>query len=166
MRVRREVAKDWEAKQAREFLYAGAAKGSTVAAWKQAARAELARASNESYVQILLDLVKAFERIPYRVLLREAKRLGYPLRLLRLAIATYRLARTVRVGEAMSDLVEAIRGIVAGSGTATTEMRVVMVDIVDAALTLFLEVVATLFVDDLALEKVETLMKLLTRSRG
>ena len=130
----------------------GVGKGSTIAAWKQAARAELARASGEDYVQILLDLVKAFERIPYRVLLREAKRLGYPLRLLRLAIATYRLSRSVRVGDAMSDLVVAIRGIVAGSGTATTEMRIVMVDIVDAALTFCPHVVPTLFVDDLALE--------------
>ncbi len=81
-------------------------------------------------MQVLLDLVKAFERIPYRVLVREAKRLGYPLRLLRLAIATYRLPRTVRVGEALSDLVVALKGIAAGSGTATTEMRVVMINLV------------------------------------
>ena len=43
--------------------------------------------------KVLLDLVKAFERIPHRVLRREADRLGYPLRLLRLAIAVYKMPR-------------------------------------------------------------------------
>ena len=68
------------------------------------------------------------------MLLREARKLGYPLRLLRLAIATYLLPRVVRVGEALSDLAWATRGIVAGSGTATTEMRLAMISIVDNAL--------------------------------
>ena len=68
-------------------LYTGAGRGSIVAAWKQAARVEIDRATGARYAQILLDLVKAFERIPYRVLLRDALRFGYPLRLLRLAIA-------------------------------------------------------------------------------
>ena len=93
MRARRDEAKHWEAKCNRSFLYAGSGKGSTVAAWKQSARAEVAAASEEKYAQVLLDLVKAFERIPYRVLLREAKRLGYPMRILRLAIATYKPPR-------------------------------------------------------------------------
>ena len=57
--------------------------------------------------------------------------------MLRLAISTYKLARTIRVGEAMSDLAYAIRGIVAGSGTATTEMRLTMITIVDVALVFF-----------------------------
>ena len=71
-------------------------------------------------MQVLLDLVKAFERIPYRVLRREANRLGYPLRMLRLAIAVYKMPRVVRVGEAVSDLDWATRGIVAGSGEGTS----------------------------------------------
>ena len=105
-----------------------------MAAWKQAARPGLAKATGARYAQILLDLVKAFERIPYRVLLRDARRLEYPLGLLSLAIATYKMPRVIRVGEAVSDLVWATRGIVAGSGGATSEMRLVMIDIVDQAL--------------------------------
>ena len=68
------------------------------------------------------------------VLLREARRLDYPLRLLRLAITTYKLPRVIRVNEAISDLVWAVRGIVAGSGLATSEMRLVMINIVEQAL--------------------------------
>ena len=134
-------------------MYAGSGRGSTVAAWKQSLRAEFAAATHARYAQLLLDLVKAFERIPYRVLLREANRLRYPLRLIRLAIATYKLPRVIRVGNAVSDLVWAVRGIVAGSGLATTEMRLVMVDIVDKALEVHMTVVPTLFVDDLSSEQ-------------
>ena len=88
MRVRRIEAKAWEISCDRKYLYAGAGRGATVAAWKQAARADAAAAGGKQYGQTLLDLVKAFERIPHRVLLREARRLGYPIRMIRLAIAT------------------------------------------------------------------------------
>ena len=70
MRARRDVARQWERTTARPYLYAGEAKGATVAAWKQAARAELAIAADTDYAQVLLDLVKAFERIPYPLLAR------------------------------------------------------------------------------------------------
>ena len=53
---------------------------------------------------------------------------------MKLAIATYKLPGVIRVCNAISDLVWAIRGIVAGSGLATTEMRLVMIDIVDKAM--------------------------------
>ena len=76
MRLRRKQAKAWEDRCDRPYLYAGTGGGSIVAAWKQAARAELAAATDPHYAQLLLDLVKAFERIPYRVLVREATRLG------------------------------------------------------------------------------------------
>ena len=65
MRVRRPVTLEWEGKQERKYLYAGAAKGATVAAWKQAARAERANLWGTSYGQVLLDLGKAFERIQH-----------------------------------------------------------------------------------------------------
>lgn len=137
MRVRRDVAKSWEASCDRPFLYASAGRGSTVAAWKQAARAEIARASGARYAQVLVDLAIAFERIPYRALRREANRLRYPLHLLRLAIAVYKMPRVVRVGESVSYLVWASRGISAGSGGATSEMLLVMIDIVHQALLVY-----------------------------
>ena len=45
MRMRRHAAKDWENSTDRPYLYAGSGRGSTVAAWKQQARAELAAAT-------------------------------------------------------------------------------------------------------------------------
>ena len=75
--------------------------GAEVAAWKQSARAELAIGDGKHFAQGLLDLVKAYERIPHWVLLREAIRHGYPIWLLQLSVAVYRLLRVIRVDEAV-----------------------------------------------------------------
>ena len=66
MRIRLDVARVWQQEHERPYFYAGSLKGAEVAAWKQAARAELAGASAMmAYVAVLLDLVKAFERVPH-----------------------------------------------------------------------------------------------------
>ena len=90
--------------------------GATVAAWNQAARAELAAASKDvvAYGQALLDLVKAFDRVPHRLLAREAAALGFPLWMVKLSIATYRLKRVIRIGTVVSWELVALRGITAG----------------------------------------------------
>ena len=51
----------------RSWIYAGVGKGADIAAWKQAARAELASTAKwkAGYAQALLDLVTAFERVPH-----------------------------------------------------------------------------------------------------
>ena len=85
-------------------LYAGKGMGANVAAWIQAAAAERAAALRPAvdYAQALLDLVKAFDRVPLWLLLQEATALGYPLRVLRLSIATYLLERVIRIGRVVS----------------------------------------------------------------
>ena len=82
--------------------------------------------------------------------MREAVALGYPLKLLRLSIATYQLRRVIRVGNVASKVVWPLTGITAGSGFATTEMRLAMIRVIDRALTLHPAVTPTLLVDDLA----------------
>ena len=80
MRLRHDVIQQWEQSSAvhREYFYAGPARGAHVATWRQGFRAELARMKKESYAQALLDLVKAFERVPWHVLVREGIQMGYP----------------------------------------------------------------------------------------
>ena len=153
MKMRRTTAAEWERQNERCYLYAGPNKGAEVAAWKQAARAEVANACNDAcYAQCLLDLVKAFDRVPHHVLVREATALGYSLWILRLSLATYTSERVLRVGGGVSTPFQAKRGITAGSGLATAEMRVVMIRIVDKASQIGPVVVPTLFVDDLSAE--------------
>ena len=104
MRARRKAARRWEELNEREWLYAGKGKGANVAAWKQAFFAELVATMKHSveYVQTLLDLIKAFDKVPRWLLVREAVASGYPLKLLRLPIATYQLKRVIRVGKVVS----------------------------------------------------------------
>ena len=95
-------------------------------------------------------MVKAFYYVPHWVLIREGLALGYPLWLLRLSIATYKMSRVLRVRKVVSGLVWAVRGMTAGSGFATTEMRVVMINLVEKALQAHPSVTPTVFVDNLA----------------
>ena len=94
MRARRNAPRIWERRNHRSYLYAGEGKGAQVAAWQQAARGEAAARVKAAYAQGLLDLVKAFDSVPFAILLREAKDLGYPLRILRLSLLTYVLGMT------------------------------------------------------------------------
>ena len=141
----------WEEKQKRVYLYAGKGKGANVAAWKQAISAEVAASLGDDvqYAQALLDLVKAFDRIPLWLLVQEAAALGYPLKILRLSISVYTLERVIRIGGVVSKTILAWRGITAGSIFATTEMRVILIRAMDVGTKAFPRVNPVLFVDGL-----------------
>ena len=112
MKVHLDVVRAWQASYDRPFFYAGPRKGAQVASWKQAARAELASVCEDiAYAGMLLDLVKAFERVPHDWLVRQASRYEYPLAILRLSIAAYRLARTIVVDGVCFSIILATRGI-------------------------------------------------------
>ena len=74
--------------------------GAQKAAWIEAFGAEASTAGGLAHTATLMDLVKAFDRIPQGLLVREAVALAYPLKMLRLSIAIYRMNRTIRVAGA------------------------------------------------------------------
>ena len=125
MRIRLADAAVWQSAHARPWLFAGESKGAEVASWKQAWRSEQAFSKRWSYGAAFLDLVKAFafERVPHDLLVRQARALGYNLRLLRVSLAAYRLARAIRVEGACSCLLTATRGVTARAGHAVIELR-------------------------------------------
>ena len=91
----------------------------------QAARAELASTSSHmEWTCGLLDLVKAFERVPHDWLVRQTVAHHYPLLLLRLSLAAYRLGRVVVIQGVCTKIMWDCRGIVAGAIHATIELRV------------------------------------------
>jgi hypothetical protein len=153
MRARLQVAQQWQAANERPYFYAGPRKGAEVAAWKQAARAELASCSSmTSHVNAMLDMVKAFERVPHQWLARQSGRYDYPMRILRLSIATYRLARCVCIDGVCSALLFASRGITAGAGHATGELRLLLIEWLDDTVRIHRHIVVTVFVDDTSFE--------------
>ena len=64
--------------------------------------------------------------MPHDVLILHAIRYGYPLWLLRLSLAAYRLQRRVGVAGVYGSSARASRGITAGSGFACVELRLVL----------------------------------------
>ena len=115
MCARLDVVRIWQLEHERYYLYAGSMKGANVAAWKQAARAEWASYhASVDYVSNLLDLVKAFERVPHDWLVAHASTLNYPMRILKLSIQAYLLGRSIAVDGMATSLVFASRGITAG----------------------------------------------------
>ena len=158
-RVRSNVARKWEAAQARPSLFGSAGMGALRAAWNVSFAAEAAATSNRTYGQGLLDLIKAFERIPHHLLVKAARKHGYCLVMLRLSLAAYRCSRTLVDNKVCSRLIVAICGITAGSGSATTELRCLVLDVVDAAYVLFPSISLVVFVDDFTIEFCGTFFK-------
>jgi hypothetical protein len=152
MRARLDVVRAWQNKHERVYFYAGPGKGAKVASWKQAARAELAQAiPGTDYACSLLDMVKAFERVPLDWLVRQGIRYTYPMQILRLSIRAYQLPRTIVIDGVCSELLLALRGITAGAGHATVELRLLIIQWADEAISLF-AVTISIFVDDASIE--------------
>ena len=97
MRLRRKQCVEWERKHHREFVYAGKGKGADVAAFKVAARAEVAVAGGEAYGLTLIDLAKCFDLVPRDLLVREAVALNYCQFTFRLSIAAYMIPRCLAI---------------------------------------------------------------------
>ena len=152
MRARAAHARAWESANASRELYGSAGMGAQRAAWVEAFCAESAALESEDHAQALMDLTKAFETVPHDALLDAAKRRGFPLALLRMSIAAYRLKRVVGIDGVYSRQIRATKGITAGSGFATTELRLLLLDVIQptkARWGRFLRL--TLYVDDLTI---------------
>jgi len=154
MRARLDEVRRWQARHERPFFYASSGKAADVAAWKQAARSELAASrSGLAYACLMLDMVKAFERVPHDWLVVQAVRYGYPLAILRLSLGAYRMERVVTVDNVCARPMLPARGITAGSVHATVELRLLLLQWLDEALACNPRLLtATVYVDDVALE--------------
>ena len=151
-RARAGIARSWEQSKALPQMYGGSGMGAQRAAWQVAFRAEAAACVKDYYAQTLLDLVKAFETLPHHLIAAAARKHGYSMHVLRLSVASYRMERTLGVDGAFSRPVTATRGITAGSTFATTELRLLLLDVVLLMQRAFPAVTLTLYVDDATLE--------------
>ena len=98
-RIRAGEAQQWEAENERSYFYGGRGKGAMVAAWKFAARAEAVRLQGAEYATVLLDQDKAFDRVPHHHVVQAAREWGYPIVVLRLSFAAYKMDRVVGIKE-------------------------------------------------------------------
>ena len=96
-RARSGLARRWETDTQLPCHYGAPGRGAQRAAWLSSFRAEASARDDKAHGQALMDLIKAFEHIRYSVLWDAGIRHRYPLRLLRLSIASYRGGRLLQV---------------------------------------------------------------------
>jgi len=126
--------------------------GAQKAAWQAAFVAEAAALTKVEFAEGLVDLVKAFETVPHHVLAAAATAKGYPTIILRLSLAAYRFPRTIGIDGVYSRTIRATRGITAGAGTATSELRVLLLEMmVELNDRWSMTLTVKLYVDDLTL---------------
>ena len=150
-RLRAPVIRAWERAHERPYFFAGCGKGADVALWLQAAHLESAALAKRASAASLVDLVKAFERVSHVALLDAALRWDYPIWILRLSLAAYRLARRISINGILSGALLALRGITAGSVFATTELRLLLLVALDDVAAAFPELPLHVYVDDMFL---------------
>jgi len=113
---------------------------------------ESAALLGDAYGQALLDIVKCFEKVPHVKLADAARRHGYCLWTLRLTLAAYRAPRSVGINGAYSTLIVASCGITAGAGHATTELKVLLYDLILDSYKCLRFAKLILYVDDLTVQ--------------
>ena len=130
VKARAPIYKGWERANTVEIGFAGE-KGNTPldVVWWQAALAEIAKASSKYFICVLWDIWKCYEKVDHSILIDSAKRHGYPLAILRITLASYRASRRLTLKGVVSRPIVAECGIVAGCGTATSELRCLLLDV-------------------------------------
>ena len=149
MRIRARHPKKWEADNERSFFFAGKKKGADVALWLQTGSLEQAALSSNMSAASLIDLVKCFERVSHQVLVDEAVECTYPLWHVRLTLAAYALGRRIAINGVLAAVVRALRGLTAGSSTATTELRLVLLRALDFVSRTCKSITMQVYVDDM-----------------
>ena len=151
-RCRRIWAVKWEAAHARDYFWGGAGKGCDQAAYHAAVYTEVSTSVGTETADVMLDLVKAFERVVWSRLAAQGVKYNYPLVVLRASLATYRFGRVVTVQSVCAQLLFATRGIVAGSSSATTELRLALIEIMDCSVASYPSIKHFVMVDDTRLQ--------------
>ena len=124
--------------------------------WLQAAYLEGATLARRSSAAALLDLVKAFNRVSHAALLVAAERWSFPLWILRLSVAAYRMGRRIAINGLLSNVIYACRSITAGSTFATTELRLLLLSALESVAAAFPALPLMVYVDDMFLAAIGT----------
>ena len=155
-KVRFDIVKDWENSTTKGLGFAADCDNAAVdVVWRHACRAELAQSSSQKFAVVLWDLHKCYEMVNHSLLCDAARRHMYPLAILRLALCTYRAPRRILLNGIISREICPQAGILAGCSSATTELRLLLLDAVRLHNIRHPLINLNVYVDDVALDAVD-----------
>ena len=148
-KARSEFCRKWEAENDRSFFASGAARATTDTVWRAAVRAEADHASNLAAAAVLQDMESFFQMIDHQKLLQQAKELGFPIQMIRLALHLYSGPRHLTLGKGVATPVTPNRGIPPGCVWACTLVKVYYLRAFDAFVARHQQVLLDVFVEDI-----------------
>ncbi len=178
-RLRREATRAWEAANDRPYFAAGKGRGPQDAVWRQAARAEAAVSTRRQAATVLWDLSSFFETVRRVPLWHRARRLGFPLVLLRVALNAYAAPRALSMNGALARPLVADDGVLAGCGLAMTLTKIFVIESLDRVMVLLRpqpalpppardgdevpDAIVDMYVDDIAATAEGTIAEVITK---
>ena len=155
-RARSPIVQKWRTNVTRHYNWAAKGRSPQAAVWLHAFKGESASAKGLSSAAGLLDLVKAFEMVRLELVWARGLELGFPALILRMVMEVFSFTRRLMLSGAVSDPVDTLSAILAGSGFATDAMFIVLVKPCDTLVKEFPTSDLCLFVDDLTLHAIGT----------
>ena len=152
-RARLDLVKRWEREHTHHLPFgAQANRAPTDIVWRHAFKVERAQVDGGHFACILWDLQKCYEMICHHKLAAAAVKHSYPLAVLRICLCNYRSPRCILYRGLVSRPIHAERGILAGISTATSELRLLLIDALTAHVSNHPTVSLNVFIDDVMLD--------------
>ena len=125
-KLRRPLATDWETEHNGSFLCGATGRPCEKAAWSLSVYAGAAQEPGGAGAAFFLDLEKFYETVQHPSALEQARRNTFPIKLMRLALASYRGWRSLQYGEVSAIPFCVTKTIIAGCSLATSLAKVLV----------------------------------------
>ena len=149
-RCRRPLLRRWQCEARAQWDDAVAGSSSLQAAVLRALGVEAAVLQSRLFLLLLFDISKFFDCVPLPAIVGTARRTGYPLRLLGLALLQCLAARTLKLDKVMSLPVGPTLSILPGHSEATNLARMAIYDMMEQLAWKFPSFPTRSYVDDIA----------------
>ena len=159
-KVRRQCLRNWERGLKCANFNVAAGRSTTDAVWRRAARAEAGVAKGQAAVATFSDLQSFYEFVSWDILAANAARVGYPLAVLRVTVASYTWPRYVACDRLLGVWILPSRGVVAGSFAATYEVKAYLLPSVLAVADRHPSTPISIHIDDIVTEGVGKAMQI------
>ena len=149
VKCRRDEVREWKAQQKCDYDWMGQGRGAERAAWAQSVIEEAQRQRGRHTASVLLDLTKAYERVPLGRVWRRGRERGFPPRLLALGLEACAFARRLVFRKAVSQEAHTLTALLAGLGMASDMLFLVLSEPIEEIISLHTNTHTCLVADDI-----------------